>query len=226
MATMGKGYGSECHLLRCLGRHRARLDAAVGRVISAEFVRWLDYPFDPTNAWPDGEWKGLDFLPDNEPAKKAWADFWPQRGNAPNWDAVGYVVVDGQDEWLLVEAKAHLKEIRSSCTAKPKGGLRKIRKAMDQTKRVLGVPKDRDWLNRYYQFCNRVAVLQFLASQGVPARLLFIYFTGDKGNERRSCPKNEMEWKPALAAQDAHVGLPAGNPLADRIHKLFLPVCL
>ena len=61
-------------------------------------------------------------------------------------------------------------------------------------------------------------------SQGIPATLLMIYYTGDKAGSGRVCPGTPAEWQPALAAQDAALGLPAGHPLAGRIHKLFLPV--
>lgn len=51
MAKFGNGYGSECHLLRYLGRHRKRLDAAVCEVTGATGVHWLDFPF--ASVWPD-----------------------------------------------------------------------------------------------------------------------------------------------------------------------------
>lgn len=59
MAEMGAGYGSECHLLRYLGRHRNRFDYLIREKIGAEAVRWLDFHFDPTKVWLDGERKGL-----------------------------------------------------------------------------------------------------------------------------------------------------------------------
>src|SRR5687767_942310 len=89
MAEMGIGYGSECHLLRYLGRHRDELNRRVSAVTGATSISWLDSPYDPEKTWLDGEWKGLDFLPANEQAKKVWPTYWPQTGNQPNWDAVG-----------------------------------------------------------------------------------------------------------------------------------------
>lgn len=58
----------------------------------------------------------------------------------------------------------------------------------------------------------------------MPAKLLFIYFTRDLPKHGQDCPSDEQGWLPALSAQGAHVGLPAGHPLEDRIHKLFLPI--
>jgi hypothetical protein len=225
MADMGDGYGSECHLLRYLGRHRKRLDAAVHDATGGQSIDWLDAPFDASRRWPDGEWTGLDFLPADLPARRAWTRFWPSRGNPPNWDAVGQLRTNGQTEWLLVEAKAHVREVKSACQAKPEGGRGQITAAFEQTKQALGVASDRDWLTAYYQYCNRAAILNFLTQQGVPARLLFVYFLGDRSGPGRICPAQEEAWAPALAARDRQVGLPVGHRLTDRIHKVFLPVC-
>jgi len=224
MAEIGNGYGSELHLLRFLGRHREHLNQKVLEVVGGSAVRWLDFQFDLSRKmWQDAEWKGLGFLPDGEPAKADWPMFWPQKGNVPNWDAVGLIATGRGEEWLLVEAKAHLGELRSSCGAKSDSGLNQIKQALDRTKQALGVSPSCDWLKSYYQYCNRLAVLNFLNSCGTPARLLLIHFLGDSvpGKE---CPQNEKGWAQALEAQDQHIGLPRNHPLADRIHKLFLPV--
>ncbi len=152
------------------------------------------------------------------------SEFWPQTGNVHNWDAVGILTRNGAHEWLLVEAKAHLHEMRSSCTAKPKGGLDQIRCALQAVKEALGVDGARDWLNGYYQYCNRIAVLHFLHTHRVPARLVFVYFTGDKGDGRRTCPQDAAKWSDELCRLEERVGLPLGHPLAQYVHKLFLPV--
>ncbi len=84
------------------------------------------------------------------------------------------------------------------------------------------------WMGPYYQFYNRLAFLHFLREQnGIPARLLFVYFLGDKFPEGRAevCPETEEEWQPALEEIERTIGWTAGNPLADHVHKLFLPVC-
>lgn len=224
MADIGNGYGSECHLLRFMGRHRSLLNAAVLDATGGSEVEWLDAPFDGSRTWLDGEWKGVDFLPNDDPARPAWARVWPRRGNPPNWDAVGRMTVEGRREWLLVEAKANIEEMRSSCKASPQGGRPLIERTLNRTKEALGVAPERDWLNGHYQFCNRIAALHFLMEHGHPARLLFLYFTGDRHGPGRTCPANADEWVGALAAQAAHVGLPEHHPLQDRVHKLMLDV--
>lgn len=234
MAEMGSGYGSECHLLRYLGRHRQRLDEAVTKATGAETVGWLDYQFDSGRKWQDAEWKGLDFLgcrgnsaaaETNKRAMEGWRTAWPQRGNVPNWDAVGIVTMMGKKEWLLVEAKANCEELRSSCKAQDEGGRPLIKRTLAATKERLGVSPDKDWLDGYYQYANRIAVLKLLNECGVSACLLNIYFTGDSGDAQRTCPADDAGWRESLALLKTHIGLPVGHALESRMHELFLPVC-
>jgi hypothetical protein len=226
MAGIGDGYGSECHLLRFLGRHRSLLNARIAAAIGATSVEWLDVPFRREKRWPDDEWKAVDFLGDDPVVRQAWRSWWPTSGNSLNWDAVGRVRVAGVDEWLLIEAKANEQELASSCAAAEHGGRPLIERSLSEVMQSLGVDPARDWLSGYYQFCNRLAALHFLQEQNRPARLMFIYFTGDRGRPGRTCPSDSTGWAKALQAQADHVGLPAGHRLQDRIHKLFLPIAL
>lgn len=221
MGSIGHGYGSEWHLLSYLGRRRDELSTRVARMAGASAVEWLDFP--RTEAGACAEWKGLDFIEDPK-LQAAWQAFWPQHAGIQNWDAIARLVVSGREEWLLVEAKAHIGEIKSNCGAKAEGGRDTIVAAFKETKTSLGVDSGRDWLNCYYQFCNRIAVADFLLRHKIPAQLLFVYFVGDTA-KGRECPEDEGGWLHALTAQDEYVGLPGtGHALEGRIHKLFLPV--
>jgi hypothetical protein len=117
-----------------------------------------------------------------------------------------------------------VKELRSDCTAKAAGGRPLIEETLASTKKALGVAPDRDWLRGYYQYCNRLSMLNLLRERGVPTWLVFIYFHGDAGDPGRTCPASEREWDAALQAQREHVGLSADHSLSDRVHTLFLPV--
>jgi hypothetical protein len=125
-------------------------------------------------------------------------------------------------EWLLVEAKSYVEELESRCGAKEHGGLPLIQATLARTKAALEVQAANDWLSPYYQYANRLAMLHMMMRNGEPARLLFIYFTGDKVPGKR-CPATEEGWDAPLESQDRHLGLPAQHQLSDRIHKLFLP---
>ncbi len=225
---IGNGYGSDCHLLRFLGRHREFLDQNVSRETRASAVRWLDFGFRPKQGqgdWPDVEIRGLEFLREDSPARRDWEkSYWPQTGNVQNWDAIGQVTVNGHQEWLLVEAKAHIGELKVDWGAKSERGVSMIEAAIEDTKQALGVGHDRDWRKGYYQYCNRLIALNFLNKHGEPAHLLFIYFCGDIRSDGAECPSDPAGWTEALEAQDQHVGLPSGHYLEDRVHSLFLQV--
>jgi len=232
MSTIFHGTGSEWHMLRMLGRHRADFTRRVQAVIGDAPLEWLDFDYTGTLAknYCDAEIKGLNFLRDNHAARTAWASWWPQSGNVQNWDAVGRRTVDGKEEWLLVEAKGNLQELKQSCGAKPAsegGGRDVIIENLQETQKSLDLPGDRDWTTPYYQFANRLALLYFLVEiHHVPARLLFVYFTGDdpENESQRNCPKSEEGWRPELDAMKQELGLTGESPLEKRVHQVFVPV--
>ena len=104
-------------------------------------------------------------------------------------------------ELLLVEAKAQLTELRAPCAATSPRSLDQITRAMATTKQALSVPAECDWLGPYYQFCNRLAILNFLHGHGLKTHLLFIYFIGDTSTSGRRCPQCEVEWQEPLNRQ-------------------------
>lgn len=222
----GNGYGSEFHLHHYLDHRRDVLNQPVQAHVGANDVEWLPGPPDRMNPGKLREWKGLEFLADDAALQGAWREIWPSAGNPPNWDAVGRIHKNGAWEWLLVEAKAHIGELASSCTAISGQSRGLITATLAATKQALGAAEERDWLNGYYQYCNRLAVLNFLQQQDVQAHLLFIYFIGDTSGPRRICPQSQEEWKEILNVQKRHVGLPEQHPLSKRVHSLFLPVDL
>ena len=225
MAHIGNGYGSECHLLRWMGRHRdlfdQRVSAAVG--MPGSTLNWMDFRFDEGNPWPDLELRGLEFLYGIPGLKTKWQEFWPTGGGIHNWDAVGWIGEEPHRELLLLEAKAHVGELKSNCGAKSPSSVQKIDRALDKAKQFLGTDPKADWKNGYYQTANRVATLNFLTEEGIAARLLFVYFLGDNESNSRQCPRTEEEWNPAINAQWKDLGA-SSDGLPDRIHKLFLPV--
>lgn len=227
MGKIGYGYGSEWHLLRYLGRHRNLFNQMILEKIAIDgSIEWLDFNFkkNPKKLDCDAEWKGFDFLDYNKYKKvfTKWKMFWPQTGNKPNWDLVGWLHNNLKKELLLLEAKAHIDELKNDCRAKTKG-LAKIKEAMAKTKRFLGVEEKCDWLHGYYQYANRICLLYFLNKSGLSARLVLIYFLGDK-IEGKICPNNEKEWEKALQQQDSCLGINKNHSLKERIHKLFLPI--
>ena len=240
MGHIGNGYGSECHLLRFLGRHRDHLNKKVLEETGGDKVEWIDFHFTEHAAlasWCDAELKGLEFLGD--PAvKQKYAEFFPP--HAQNWDAVGRHWKNGVEEVLLVEAKANIAELSANCSATSSTSVELIHDAFAETKSFLGATGT-DWTKGYYQYCNRLATLYFLNEKvHKPARLLLIYFLGDRGecysghgstldNDAKpgngiECPQTKKDWEMPLDEMKKYLGLPATHELADRIHNLFLDI--
>ena len=141
-----------------------------------------------------------------------------------NWDAVARARIEGEWEWVLVEAKGHKGELESDCTASAPASLLKIDDAFAATKDAMGVNQNADWKNGYYQYANRLAVLHFLQTHGCPTRLLFIYFVGDLAGTGRNSPQTADGWLPNLSEMKIHLGLYQGHGYSDRLHNLFLSV--
>jgi hypothetical protein len=139
--------------------------------------------------------------------------FWPERG--PQWDGLA---VTGDGRVVLVEAKAHVSEMSSSCGAGPRSRER-IGAALDSCKERLGARSAADWMAGYYQYANRLAHLQFLRDHGVKAELLFVYFLDDPDMGRTS----STAWAATIDACHDHLGLPEGTTI-EGVHDLFVRV--
>jgi len=223
------GHGSEWHTLRYLGRHRRLFTDQILKVIGGDAIVWKDFEFTggigENQNYGDAELKGLDFLPDCA-VKADWRSWWPQSGNVPNWDAVGVLEHGGDREWVLVEAKGNVEELRQSTKAKPRsqgGGLDLIQQRLAETQVACGITDGGDWTQPFYQYANRLATLQFLLDRGVAARLVFVYFIGDATRDK-TCPATSEGWRPSLDAMKSKLGLTGASKLELCVHEVFMPV--
>ncbi|MBN2877810.1 MAG: hypothetical protein JXL85_09200 [Bacilli bacterium] len=108
--------------------------------------------------------------------KNADFKFWPNNG--PWWDAIG--IANG-DEVVLVEAKGHIQELKSKCTATSHQSIMLIKKSMKIAHDNLGQNLFNEdlWLTKYYQYANRLSWYYHLKRQGKKVILLFIDFVND-----------------------------------------------
>ena len=233
MSTIGHGYGSEWHLLRWLGYHRQELSARVASAVGADGVAWFDLGpnLKSRDAFDrDLEWVNLDFLHSDDSARAAWARAWPRASGraGPHWDAVGRAHFGARTEWLLIEAKAHLGEVRSDCGATSPGSIAKIEAAFADTAPSFGVADTTKWLRGHYQLANRLTLLHVMNTNGAAARLVLIYFFGDDATRYRGavvCPPNAAGWRGTLDAMHGHLGwTPGQGVLGAPVHEVFLPV--
>lgn len=162
------------------------------------------------------EYRDKDFLHQlgRDDVADALEKFWPTRG--PQWDGLG---VEGSN-LILLEAKAHVDELNSSCTAKSAKSLKQINDALQATKRALGARPDADWLNGYYQLANRLAHLTFLRKQGANAWLVLLQFTG-----QTLMPSSATfeEYELAFQAALTHLGLDGDAPIPG-LQKVYIDV--
>lgn len=150
-----------------------------------------------------------------ELTKRPLTTFWPRGG--PQWDGLGKTE---NGRLLLVEAKSHIRELKSQSKASPKSAA-KIQQSLQEVQRALGVSTSADWSQVYYQYANRLAHLWLLReANDLPAHLLFVYFLGD---EEMNSPKTKEEWEPAIAAMEAYLGLQE-HLLRQAAHHIFVDV--
>lgn len=102
--------------------------------------------------------------------------FWP--ANGPWWDGVG---IDENGTILLVEAKGHVQETRSKCTAKDKDSIITIKTAMEYAHGELSSSQYNEdvWLNKYYQLANRLTFLVHLKKREVKVKLVLLNIVDD-----------------------------------------------
>lgn len=121
--------------------------------------------------------------------KGAKLDFWPDNG--PWWDAVG-IADDGTV--LLVEAKAHITETKSKCTATSEKSQSLIKASLMETHKRLAIKGHLYdaalWYSKYYQLANRLTFLNNLTSQGYNVKLILLNIINDPTYIKTS----DVEW--------------------------------
>jgi len=193
--------GSLKWIQRLVGSHQQVLDDAirgVGVLQPGEQIRWVSPRAE--DGW--AEYRDGDFMDQigHPELRSALGAFWPPLG--PQWDALGSGTAGTV---VLVEAKAHERELVSICQASPES-VELITRSLAETKAAVGARGDADWLTGYYQYANRIAHLQFLRKHGVPAVLVFVYFTNDLD---MGGPNSREGWQGGLRAAHEHLGLTA-----------------
>ena len=119
----------------------------------------------------EDEWKGK---------RNLLGDFWPRQG--PQWDGLAVVQgKNGQKGLLLVEAKAHVNEMRSKIKAADEKSIQLIESTLEEVKQKFQSEASLDiWLNHYYQLANRLAYLYILNEKiSIPTWLIFCNFVDD-----------------------------------------------
>ncbi len=139
--------------------------------------------------------------------------FWPNNG--PQWDALGK---GSNEEVFLVEAKANIPELLSSCGAKTPKSRKRIQRRLKETRAFLKCKTSIDWTTGLYQYANSMAHLYFLRHLNkVNAFLIFIYFVDDTAH----IPTSFEQWQGAIQVEKNLLGLNK-NKLTKYIADVFV----
>ena len=160
--------------------------------------------------------------------------FWPSNG--PQWD--GLANAKG-GQIILLEAKAHTKELRGGATGANGNSLKLIRSSLEATRQFIGVTRAPDWArSAFYQYANRLAHLYFLRDlNGIDAFLVFLYFLNAKemSADNTLVPRTKREWadggkneagiwQDGIRQLKRYLGISAEHPLSPYIIDVFIDV--
>lgn len=235
MGRIGDGYGSEHHLRTLMATKNADFESSLLDALGPDRPSRIEWH--PNYHTVDGlELRGVDFLPDT--FADAWKDYWPdprawrdpRRAGIQNWDGVGRLYGGDEPAWLLLEAKAHLGEFRTSSPCKAGEASRQsIQSAFQQTRLSMGLTKSlvddvpEAWFTAGgYQIANRLAALNFLLNEkpAAQAHLIFVYFV-DAIFPGVDCPKTEGVWREVIRAKYDEMGIPENHEWKARVHYVF-----
>lgn len=132
--------------------------------------------------------------------KSWWLAVTNHNPTTPNWDIASTCTIDGKPGILLVEAKAHEKELNPDdcCGSKNKKNYERIGEAVREAKN--GLNKIHNGWNlshkTHYQLCNRFAWSWKLATLGIPVVLVYLGFLN--ANEMDDPFLNAKSWEEAV----------------------------
>ena len=210
------GYGSKYQLLRMLGWHRNDFNHAVANAagITAN-INWLDFNY---NGPEDKELINFDFIKEQ---KDEWRAYWACGAVGINWDAVG-VTPDGT--YVLIEAKAHLKELESTASGgkeRQEHNNRIIKQVMNK----YGIDKPTSaWSVGCYQLANRLIALDWLEKKGVKAKLVYVLFeNGYEFNTPTNKSATSAQWKAAMKNEFERMGI--ANTTLEKLVNICIIDC-
>jgi hypothetical protein len=148
--------------------------------------------------------------------QKVVTDWWltvPEGANTPNWDIASAANIDGSKGLILVEAKAHVAEIKDD--GKAKGGNaenhERIGRAIGAASKALSEVRPGWALSRdsHYQLANRFAWSWKIASLGVPVVLVYLGFLNADEMRDQGAPLSDGQAWERLVKQHAAGTVPA-----------------
>lgn len=139
--------------------------------------------------------------------------FWPDRG--PWWDAVGF----DSNTIILVEAKCHVAETITKCSAKDQKSIDLIKKSMKEAYDIIvsnsknhttsnHVYDEEFWFNKYYQLGNRLSFMAHLRKQGLNVKLVLLNIVEDPTYKSTSLSEWENHYNEVFESMLGSVNCP------------------
>jgi hypothetical protein len=210
-----RGSRLRCLLLTSGARQEVagRLTALAARwaAVDPDLHQWLPNGLEDRAEAKLGETHGLL----SRGLRKAVTEWWltvPEGANTPNWDIASTATIDGIDGLILVEAKAHVAELKDD--GKAQGGNEKnheqIGRAIGAASKALNEVRSGWALSRdsRYQLANRFAWSWKLASLGVPVVLVYLGFLNADGMRDQGAPLSDGQTWEQLVKQHAASTVP------------------
>lgn len=145
--------------------------------------------------------------------------FWVNGG--PNWDGLAVVTEPNHTKTLvLIEAKAHKGEMRSSSRA-CKNSLRLINEQLEKAKSLMGVKTSNTWTKSFYQNANRIAYGAILNSIGVKTEVVFVLFSNDP-YWAKSDPTTPIDWDKKIQESYKYLGVTEEMLQANGIKHILI----
>jgi hypothetical protein len=194
------GYGSKYQLLRMLGWHRTDFDNQVKSSIELyDDIHWFDFKYDGPC---DKELLNLEFIP---ALNGLWKKYWACGSTGINWDAVG-LCDDGT--YILVEAKAHLPEMKNSAACGKQSLENNILRITEFIEKYKINSTAEVWIKDYYQMANRLVITDYLLTAGYKVKLLYVLFeNGFEYNRDKSDSASKEEWEDEMQRELIAMGI-------------------
>jgi len=204
--------GSLRWIQRAVNERWPSLDEPISAATGSSKIEWRS----PLRADEFAEYRDGDFLDvvGLERLRPRLREFWPRGG--PQWDALA---VGMRGETILVEAKAHVGELCSPPTGASEASRKLISASLDDCAERLGARKSHaPWTSHFYQLANRLAHLQFLRDQGVPAYLVLVNFLNDHD---MAGPSTVEAWNAAYQVAFHVLGLGKRHPMSHHVLHVY-----
>lgn len=198
------GSKPRCHLLthgapEQVAERLTKLIAPWGLVAATDY--WMPQGFDYVE---EAQLHNAPRLLDSDTHSQALKSWWlaVARSNSvtPNWDIASTCTIDGKRGLLLVEAKAHYKELKPDdrCGAGNKRNFERIGEAVRAANDGLNKVQDGWNLSHesHYQLCNRFAWSWKLATLDIPVILVYLGFLN--ADEMRDPFSDDQSWDKAV----------------------------